>query len=118
VGIFWAVQPKGSSAVLLDHRCPISGAEPYGGMLRSDRPGLDSPIAMDEYEEWPRGRIVYSSLHNHFVLYADAQILNRPDLLTVIYQRFGLTADRMQETHAKRDSQYVSTRRLATTAIP
>jgi hypothetical protein len=129
VGIFWAVQQKGSAPVVLDHRCPISEAEPYGDMLTcphghyevwaqwrkttsKDRPGLDSLIASDEYEEWPRGRIVYSSPHDHFVLYADAQILSRHDLLTIIYERFGLQADRTQVTKPKRDSHYVSTRRL------
>jgi hypothetical protein len=101
VGIFWAVQEKGSAAVLLDHRCPISEAEPYGDMLtcphghyevwerwqntsNSDRPGLRSLIATAEYEEWPRGRIVYSSPNDQFILYADAQILSRPDLVAVI----------------------------------
>ena len=132
MGIFWAVQQKGSAAVLLDHRCPISKAEPYGDMLTcphahyevwerwrrtvgKDHPGLRSLIAMAEYEEWPRGRIVYSSTHDHFVLYADAQILSRPDLLTVIYERFGLTADR---TQTMRDSHYVSAKRLKATGIP
>jgi hypothetical protein len=126
VGIFWAVQEKGSVPVLLDHRCPISEAEPYGDMLTcphahyevwerwrytsgKDRPGLRSLIATAEYEEWPRGRTVYSSPNDQFVLYADVQILNRPDLLTVIYQRFGLTPDRTQQM---RDSHYVSTRKL------
>ena len=129
VGIFWAVQEEGSSAVLLDHRCPISEAEPYGDMLTcphghyevweewrknagANRSGLNCLIATDEYEEWPRGRIVYSAPHEHFVLYADAQILSRPDLLAIIYERFGLTADRTQVTEPKRDSHYVSTRRL------
>ena len=87
VGIFWAVQEKGSAAVLLDHRCPISEAEPYGDILTcphghyevweqwgrnatKDQPDL---IATDEYEEWPRGRILYSSLYDRFVLYVDEQ---------------------------------------------
>jgi hypothetical protein len=87
----------------------IAEAEPYGDMLTcphghyevwerwrntssTDHPGIRSLIALDEYEEWPRGRIVYSSPDDQFVLYADAQILSRPDLLTVIYERFGLTA--------------------------
>ena len=129
VGIFWAVQEKGSTAVLLDHRCPISEAEPYGNMLtcphghyevweqwrnnaRNDRPGLSFLIATDEYEEWPRGRIVYSSPHDHFVLYADAQILSRADLLVIIHERFGLLADRTQLAPPMGDSHYVSTRRL------
>ena len=68
--------------------------EQWQETARSDRSGLDSLIATDEYEEWPRGRIVYSSPHDRFVLYADAQILRRPDLLATIRERFGLPADR------------------------
>jgi len=135
VGIFWAVQEKGSPAVLLDHRCSISDAEPYGDMLTcphghyevweqwrkaagNGRSGLDSLIARDEYEEWHRGRVVYSSPDDCFVLYADGQILSRPDLLTTIRERFGLPADRTQMTTKKRDSHYVSTRRLVATTVP
>jgi hypothetical protein len=134
VGIFWAVQPKGSAAFLLDHRCPISEAEPYGDMLtcprghcdvweqwrktaRNDPPGVDLLIARDEYEEWPRGRIVYSSREDRFVLYADAQILSRPDLLATIRERFGLAAG-TQMTQERRDSHYVSTRRLVVRVVP
>ena len=126
VGIFWAIKEKGSAAVLLDHRCPLSDAEPYGDMLTCPhghyevweqwrrnainyRAGTASLIATDEYEEWPRGRIVYSSLNGRFTLYADAQILSRTDLLTFLQERFGLPADR---TETKRDGHYVSTRQL------
>lgn len=129
VGIFWAVQQKGSAPILLDHRCMISQAEPYGDMLTcphghyevweqwrkttsKDRSGLDSLIATDEYEEWPRGRIVYSSPHDRFVIYADEQILSRPNLLTIIYERFGLKSDQTRVTKPKRDTHYISTKRL------
>jgi hypothetical protein len=126
VGIFWAVQEKGLAAVLLCHRCPLKDAEPYGDMLtclhghyevweewrksaRIDPPGTANFIAMDEYEEWPRGRIVYSPPCSHFILYADAQVLSRPDLLMAVHGRFGLPANR---TENKRDGHYISTRRL------
>jgi hypothetical protein len=33
LGRLGAVQERGAGAVLLDHRCPISEAEPYGDML-------------------------------------------------------------------------------------
>jgi hypothetical protein len=129
VGIFWAVQQKGLAPVLLDHRCPLSEAEPYGDMLTcphghyeiweqwrntasKDQRGLDSLIASDENEEWPRGRIVYSSPHGHFVLYADAQILSHPDLLTIVYERFGLQPNGTQVTKPKPDSHYMVTKRL------
>jgi hypothetical protein len=132
VGIFWAVQEKGSSVVLLDHRCPLAEAEPYGDMLtcphghyqvweqwrnlRGYGSVLPAFVALDEYEEWPRGRIVYSALNNRFHLYADAQILCRPNLLKIIHERFGLPSGRTQMPQTNRDSHYVSTRRLAVSA--
>ncbi len=75
VGIFWAVQEKGRAASLLEHRCSLKEAEPYGEMLTCPhghyevweqwqkdaklvRAGFASPVMISEYEEWPRGRIV------------------------------------------------------------
>ncbi len=75
----------------------------------NQRSGPASLIATDEYEEWPRGRIVYAPLHSRFVVYADAQILSRPELLRIIREEFKLPSDR---TETKRDSHYVSTKRL------
>jgi len=126
VGIFWAVQEQGSAAILLEHRCSLNEAEPYGSMLTCPhghydvweqwRKGIDirraaaaSLIAMCEYEEWPRGRIVYDTESERFVLYADAQILRRPALMAAIHERFGLPTDRAD---AKPDNHYRSTRRL------
>lgn len=83
--------------------------EQWRNQATNDRSGLALLIATDEYEEWPRGRIVYASPHDRFVLYADEQILRRADLLNIIHERFGLPPDR---TEMKRDSHYISSRRL------
>jgi hypothetical protein len=64
---------------------------------------------MSQYEESPRGRIVYNSDSKRFMHYADAQILRRPGLSTTIHETFRLPTDR---TEAKRDNHYRSTRRL------
>jgi hypothetical protein len=129
VGIFWAVPEQGSAAILLEHRCSLKEAEPYGSMLTcphghyeiweqwrksigASGAGAAPLIAMSEYEEWPRGRIVYDTESNRFILYADAQILRRPPLIAAIHERFGLPTDR---TDAKWDSHYRSTRRLGRT---
>ena len=126
VGIFWALQEKGRLATLLEHRCSLTKAEPYGDMLtcrhshyqvwerwrrnpRPAQPHLASLIVTSEYEEWTRGRIVYHAQYKRFVLYADAQILRRPDVLAAIHDTFGLPAD---QTDPKTDSHYVSTRLL------
>jgi hypothetical protein len=120
VGIFWAIQEEGSPATLMDHRCSLKEAEPYGSMLtcphghyetweqwrKADGPAA---IAESEYEEWPRGRVVHDTEGDRFILYADAQILREPTLINAIHERFGLPIDR---TAAKRDSHYRSTQRL------
>ena len=126
VGIFWAVPNEVSAAILLDHRCSLNDAEPYGGMLTcghghheiweqwrrstggpSTTPG--SLVSVSEYEEWPRGRIVYDWESRRFIIYADAQILRRLALVATLHERFGLPRGR---TEAKRDNHYRGARRL------
>ncbi len=63
-----------------------------------------------EYEEWPRGRIVYDTKSDRFILYADAQILCDPTLIAEIHEKFGLPIDRAD---AKWDNHYQRTRRLS-----
>jgi hypothetical protein len=127
VGIFWAIpEDEGSTAILLDHRCSLKDAEAYGCMLtcphghyevwekwrerKGSRPAtVASLVAASEYEEWPRGRIVYDLESERFVIYADAQILRRLPLLTAIHDRFGLPTGR---TDAKLDNHYRRARRL------
>lgn len=126
VGIFWVVLEKGAAPTLLVHRCSLKEAEPYGAMRscphghhdvwelwRGDtrrRPATATAlIAASEYEEWPRGRIVYDADRDRFIVYADAQILQRRDLLAAIHERFGLPTSR---TEAKRDNHYRRARRL------
>jgi hypothetical protein len=126
VGVFWAVQEHGTAVLLLEHRCSLKEAEPYGNMLTCPhghyeiwerwrksvgdgrRTSVPSIIAVCEYEEWPRGRIVYDSKNTRFILYADAQILRRAALLSTICKKFRLPMDR----EAKWDNHYRSTRLL------
>ncbi len=126
VGIFWVIQRPGNTAILLDHRCMLNVAEPYGEMLtcphghydlwgqwRTGKGDISSAIraviATSEYEEWPRGRIVFDTIRQEFTCYADVQILRRADLLAAVRDRFGLPKDR---TRAMWDSHYRSTIRI------
>ena len=120
VGIFWAIQEQGAAVSIVDHCCSLKEAEPYGTMLTCPHGPYDvweqwrkaggrAAIAASEYEEWPRGRIVYDLESGRFVLYADAQILRDPVLIAAIRERFGLPLD---QTAAKGDNHYRSTRRL------
>ena len=126
VGIFWAIPKEGPAVILLDHRCSLEEAEPYGSMLtcphghhevweqwRLSAGGcpviVAALIAASEYEEWPRGRIVYDTQNDHYIVYADAQILRRLTLLKAVHERFGLPTGR---TEAKWDNHYRGSRRL------
>ncbi len=75
--------------------------------LQWHRAGGRAEIAGSEYKEWPRGRIVYDTESDRFILYADAQILRDPTLMATIHERFGLPMDRID---AKSDSHYRCTR--------
>jgi hypothetical protein len=72
VGIFWIVQTADSGAKLLAAGCPLGQAEPYGDCLtyapghretwaqwRCDRTVDPALVRTFEYEDWPRGRIVF-----------------------------------------------------------
>ena len=91
IGIFWKIDD-----VLLLDRSPLSQAELYGDCLthpeghyeqweRWRRLGarqlrlLDYPtvIAATEYEEWPRGRVVYDRPQELFIIYADRRLQTR-----------------------------------------
>jgi hypothetical protein len=88
VGIFWLVDGK-----LLIDRAPVTGAEPYGDFLthaaghdkaweRFQSTGI-APRDM-EYDEPPRGRVMYNAKTGQFTLLADACILKRKDLIAQI----------------------------------
>ncbi len=95
VGIFWLYD----NALLID-AVPISQAEPYGDNLtygshydywtaRQESGSLPKDV---EYDEIPRGRIVYQPKHEHFTLYADKCILKRQDVVQAIMARLNLPA--------------------------
>jgi hypothetical protein len=123
VGIFWAIKPPGIPLILLDHRCSLDVAELYGDMLTCPHGHYDiweewrkaptdvqrdarSVVVASEYEEWPRGRVVFDAIHQEFTCYADVQVLRRPSLIATIQQRFGLPIER---TKMMWDSHYRST---------
>ncbi len=107
VGIFWRV----AGSLIVD-RSTLDEAEPYGDCITHARghyecwqewqalggtglatKGYPTKIASTEYDEWPRGRVVYEIPANRFVLYADRQ-LQRPDIVAALKTIFGIaTAD-------------------------
>jgi hypothetical protein len=94
VGIFWLVDGK----PLIDS-APLSEAEPYGDHLthprghaevweQCQRNGAVSPDF--EYEEPPRGRVMYNAKTGRFTLLADKCILKRKELITKIKEELRL----------------------------
>ncbi len=123
VGVFWAVRAPAGFTTLLVHRCLLADAEPYGDrrtclhghyeLWEQWRKGseevpaeLSGLVAGSEYEEWPRGRVVFDAVRCEFTCYADNQILRRADLVAAIRIRFGLPGGR---TKFKWDNHYRST---------
>jgi hypothetical protein len=51
--------------------------------------GYPALIASTEYDDWPRGRIVYETLATRFVLYADRR-LQTPEVIDALKTVFGL----------------------------
>lgn len=110
VGIFWGIpEPGGSWTILADATC-LAEAEQYGDFLTHPRGHYEiwtrwqkmrsAPtanrfilqiIADHEYEFFPRGRIVYNTATNRFILYADRR-LQQEATITRIASEFGLVA--------------------------
>lgn len=116
LGIFWLV-----AGVLVIDRSTLDEGEPYGYCLTHDAGhyerwenwralgaerlsalGLPDCIASTEYDEWPRGRIVYEMPAKRFVLYADHR-LQKPDAIDALKRAFGL---RDAEVVVMSDSHY------------
>jgi hypothetical protein len=101
VGIFWLVGGQ-----LLIDSTPLEEAEQYGDFLthprghaevweRYRRDGTVYPES--EYEEAPRGRVMYSSRTRKFTLLADRCILKKKTFVEKIKKEMGLPKDTIIE---------------------
>lgn len=108
VGIFWFVRDGDRSSMIFD-RTPVAIAETYGdfathakghyrfwealkrrGSASLKRSGIPEAPAWFEYEEFPRGRVVYNRPTKRFTVYIDAK-LRKAGFLLLIELAFGLT---------------------------
>jgi hypothetical protein len=94
VGIFWLVRDK-----LLFDTASLSEAEPYGDHLTHPRSHikvweqfqrLGQAPRESEYEEYPRGRVMYHPALEEFTILADQCILSRKDLIAQIKKELHL----------------------------
>ena len=111
VGILWAVQ-DGTGMRLVTEATSLAAAEPYGDFLthpnghcecwaawRAGGPfllgrlGLPAAIAWHEYEDFPRGRVVFHGPARRVTVYADRR-LHRAAMRARIIAAFALPAGR------------------------
>jgi hypothetical protein len=104
VGIFWRV----SQSLVVD-RSTLEEAESYGecithaaghyerwqewqslGATRLAALGFPAVIASSEYDQWPRGRVIYETPTRRFVLYADRR-LQKTGIIDALKTTFGLS---------------------------
>jgi hypothetical protein len=109
VGPFWMVETDQRAAIIA-LAIPLHQAETYGNMLTVDtghlehwsllarrgaralrEAGLPTAPIWSEYEEWPRGRVLYDCTARRFVVRADRQ-LHRPEFVRLIADCFQFAA--------------------------
>jgi len=104
-----AVQTSDGEARLLAADCALDQAEPYGDCLtygpghyetsaqwrrnRTVDPTLRGIARSSEYEDWPRGRIVFDRSRDLFILYADRKLMT-PATIAGIETHFHLPEER------------------------
>jgi hypothetical protein len=110
VGLFWMVEVDGNP-VIIAMAAPLEQAVAYGDFLTVEQghlehwtqlarsgvsalraAGLPTAPVWSEYEEWPRGRVIYDLNAQRFIIRADRQ-LHRPAFMRLIVDRFGIVAD-------------------------
>jgi hypothetical protein len=106
VGIFWLLNGK-----LIIDSMPLGEAEPYGDHLTHPRSHIDvwgqwrlggKVPDESEYEEFPRGRVMYHTKTRRFALLADRCILRDEDLVSRIIAELhlpGETTDKKSDEH-------------------
>jgi hypothetical protein len=113
VGIFWLIDGK-----LIIDTTPVSKAEAYSTALNHPTSHIDYWTGLQrtgavlpevEYEEFPRGRVVFDGREQRFHLMADKCILRRRDVVTGIVEAMHLPVD----TKLSTDSHYRCPRCLA-----
>ena len=114
-------------APLITHSVPLPEAAAYGEMLTIEigpadhwaalarlggrnlwSAGIPSAPLWSEYDEWPRGRVLFDRTAGRFVIRADRQ-LHRPDRVARIARHSGFDPD---SAAILPDEHYRSTRRL------
>jgi hypothetical protein len=95
LGIFWLVNGN-----LIIDSSPLSEAEPYGDHMTHPRSHVNvwerfelsgRVLRGSEYEEHPRGRVMFDTTNESFTILADKCILNRKDMIAQIKKALHLS---------------------------
>jgi len=106
VGIFWLLNGR-----LLIDKSPLNEAEPYGNHLTHPRSHIkvwekyqrDGKVPLEmEYEQLPRGRVMFYTATKSFMILADTCILGRRNLISKILRELHLP----KNTKTGTDSHY------------
>lgn len=104
VGIFWGIRCRSAAQlILINDHVTLEAAERYGDFLtyphghfelwefirtRDEnglrRLGLPPRLSGQEYEAFPRGRVVYNPTTHAFTIYADRRLHTQPTLRTIL----------------------------------
>jgi hypothetical protein len=128
VGPFWVVEESGKPAIVA-LTVPLEQAETYGDMLTVETghfehwsrlagrgaaalrtAGEPTAPVWSEYEEWPRGRVIFDCVARQFVIRADRQ-LHQPAFVRLITDCFCIEA---HQVSVLPDDHYRSIRRVLT----
>jgi hypothetical protein len=109
VGIYWGIPNPGHSWHILVDKTSLAEAESYGDFLTHPRGHYDvwnewqklnatelakravpEAVAFHEYEDFPRGRIVYHINDRRFIIYADRK-LQHPSVINNITALFAIS---------------------------
>ena len=94
IGIFWIYKSK-----IYFKSIELEKVKPIDGFIDSDFAHYEvwNEIASQnrdfylyEYEEIPRGRVVYDTINNRFIVYANEEIVNSDEEKGLIISAFGL----------------------------
>ncbi len=111
VGIFWGIPEPTRGMALLADKTPIDQGELYGecithpnghyefwegltqlGASALTNRGLPTAPVWHEYEDFPRGRIVYWPKEKRFVIYADKRLQTKTFIAQLV-EEFGIPND-------------------------
>jgi hypothetical protein len=94
VGIFWLIDKK-----LVADSIPWRRADVYGGYYSGKNNHATFWTTLQrlmlrwkgkEYTDFPRGRVLFDSMEESFLVYSSRGIVNSPDLRTMIVREFNL----------------------------